>query len=137
MAEGHAHSESREEEERIRRAPAGRYVAVWVALMALTAATFALSRAPLGRLHLVVALAIACAKGALVVLFFMHLWEQRGANRLVFTTAFLLVALMIGLTVADNATRFALANPPRQGTFQVEPPGVEFPTAARRPDETP
>ena len=42
----------------------------------------------------------------------MHLWDQRGANRLVFVTSLVFVALLIGLTVADYATRFPLANPP-------------------------
>ena len=56
---------------------------------------------------------IATVKGALVALFFMHLWDQRGANRLVFVTSLVFVALLIGLIVViDYATRFPLANPP-------------------------
>ncbi len=127
MAEEKRGSESQEEEERLLHAPVGRYVAVWVALMLLTTATFLLRLAPLGRAHLATALAIAVAKSALVALFFMHLWEQRGANWLVFASAFVFVALLIGLTVADNATRFPLANPPHPGTLALEPPGAEAP----------
>ena len=52
------------------------------------------------------------AKGSLVALFFMHLYDQQGANRLVFVTSLVFVSLLIGLTVLDNATRFPLANPP-------------------------
>jgi cytochrome c oxidase subunit 4 len=91
----------------------GRYAIVWVALLVFTLLTYGLSR-----LHLphgwaiVVALAIASTKGALVALFFMHLWDQTGANRLVFVTSLAFVALLIGLTLLDNATRFPLANPP-------------------------
>jgi cytochrome c oxidase subunit 4 len=89
-----------------------RYLVVWLALLALTAATFGASRFELGRFHLLVALGIAVIKSALVVLFFMHLSEQRGAARIAFVTSLVFVALLIGFTVADVGTRFSLANPP-------------------------
>jgi cytochrome c oxidase subunit 4 len=91
----------------------GRYAFVWVALLLLTILTYALSRLHFGGgWGVVVALTIAVTKGSLVALFFMHLWDQRGANRLVFLTALVFVALLVGLTILDNATRFQLANPP-------------------------
>jgi cytochrome c oxidase subunit 4 len=91
----------------------GRYVKVLVALLVLTALTYVASRVHLpGGWAVAVALAIATVKGALVVLFFMHLWDQEGANRLVFVTSLVFVALLIGFTVMDNATRFPLTNPP-------------------------
>lgn len=91
----------------------GRYVIVWVALLALTAATFFAARVHLpGAWHVTVALLIASVKGGLVALFFMHLWDEAGAPRLIFVTAVAFVALLIGLVLADNATRFPLANPP-------------------------
>ncbi|HVO19169.1 MAG TPA: cytochrome C oxidase subunit IV family protein [Anaeromyxobacter sp.] len=90
-----------------------RYLAVWVALLFLTVLTYVLARVHLpGAWAVLVALAIAVTKGTLVALFFMHLWEQAGANRLVFATSLVFVALLIGLVIADNATRFPLANPP-------------------------
>jgi cytochrome c oxidase subunit 4 len=90
-----------------------RYVAVWIALMVLTVGTWLASKVHLpGALHVTVALVIAIAKGALVALFFMHLWDQHGPSRLVFVTSLVFVALLIGLTMADYATRFPLANPP-------------------------
>ncbi|HSN90156.1 MAG TPA: cytochrome C oxidase subunit IV family protein [Anaeromyxobacteraceae bacterium] len=106
-------STSHVEEERLEHSHAGRYFWVWVALIALTGLTYWLSRFHLAHgWAVVVALGIASAKSALVALFFMHLWDQRGANRLVFVTSLVFVALLVGLTVADNATRFPLANPP-------------------------
>ena len=91
----------------------GRYAVVWIALLVLTFLTYFASRVHLpGGWHVTVALVIASAKGALVALFFMHLYDQQGANRLVFVTSLVFVALLIGLTVLDNATRFPLANPP-------------------------
>jgi cytochrome c oxidase subunit 4 len=90
-----------------------RYFAVWGALAALTVLTYLVARVHLpGPWHVTVALLIASAKGGLVALFFMHLWDQRGANRLVFATSLVFVALLIGLVIADSATRFPLANPP-------------------------
>lgn len=104
------------EHERMRHADshAGRYVVVWAALMVLTLITFLLARAihiP-GGWGVLVALGIATMKGALVALFFMHLWDQQGPNRLVFVASIFFVALLATLTILDNATRFPLANPP-------------------------
>ncbi len=100
----------------------GRYLAVWVALLVFTVLTYVVARVHLpGAWAVTVALVIAISKGTLVALFFMHLWEQTGANRLVFLTSLVFVALLIGLVVADNATRFPLANPP--GTAGALPVG--------------
>jgi cytochrome c oxidase subunit 4 len=91
----------------------GRYALVWIALLVFTFLTYGLSRLHIpGGWGVVVALAIASAKGGLVVLFFMHLWEQSGAQRLILATSLAFVALLVGLTLLDNATRFPLANPP-------------------------
>jgi cytochrome c oxidase subunit 4 len=107
----------------------GRYAVVWVALLFFTFLTYGLSRLHLqGGWGIVVALAIAMTKGGLVALFFMHLWDQRGANRLVFLISLSFVALLVGLTILDNATRFPLANPPGsagalpQGGADAPPP---------------
>jgi cytochrome c oxidase subunit IV len=110
----------------------GRYAMVWLALMVLTGLTYGLSRLHVaGGWSVVIALGIAATKGGLVALFFMHLWDQRGANRLVFVTSLVFVALLIGLTILDNATRFPLANPPgAEGALRAggadEPPVRPF-----------
>jgi cytochrome c oxidase subunit 4 len=92
---------------------AGRYVVVWAALMALTALTWGLSTVHVaGFAGVALALVIAIVKGTLVALFFMHLWDQSGPNRLVLITSLIFVALLIVLPLLDNATRFPLANPP-------------------------
>jgi cytochrome c oxidase subunit 4 len=109
-----------------------RYAIVWGALLALTLLTYGLSRFHIpGGWGVVVALGIATTKGALVALFFMHLWDQRGANRLVFLTSLVFVALLIGLTLSDNATRFKLANPPgSEGALPVGPTDYPGPPPA-------
>jgi cytochrome c oxidase subunit 4 len=108
-----------------------RYAIVWIALLAFTLLTFGLSRLHIpGGWGVVVALTIAVTKGALVALFFMHLWDQRGANRLVFLTSLVFVALLIGITLSDNATRFPLANPPgSEGALPVGPTDYGGPPA--------
>jgi cytochrome c oxidase subunit 4 len=91
-----------------------RYVAVWGALCILTFATYGLhdligNREPLS---LIVAMAIALVKSALVALFFMELWEHRGANRFVFAVSIAFVLLLMGFSIADVQTRYPLAVPP-------------------------
>lgn len=102
-----------------------RYVVVWIALLALTATTYVMAKVDLGgHWNLVVALTIAVAKAALVVLFFMHLWDGKGANRLVFVVSLFFVLLLIGGVVGDMATRFPFARPPEaSGLDGPEPPG--------------
>jgi cytochrome c oxidase subunit IV len=94
------------------RASPARYLVCWLALALLTGLTFALSTVDLGGWSLAVALAIAVSKGVIVALFFMHLWDHAGAVRLVLVTAFLFVAVLSALVVADVLTRFELALPP-------------------------
>jgi cytochrome c oxidase subunit 4 len=100
-----------------------RYAIVWAALLVLTIVTWALSRLHLGGgWGLVIAIGIATSKGTLVALFFMHLWDQPGANRIVLLTSLVFVALLIGVTLSDNATRFPLANPPgSEGALPAAP----------------
>lgn len=95
-----------------------RYAAVWIALLALTGLTFAMSKVDLGRWNLPLALVIATAKAGLVVLFFMHLWDSRGTNRLVLAVSVFFVLLLIAGVVGDVATRFPLARPPEATGLQ-------------------
>ena len=97
----------------VTRPSAGRYALCWLALAVLTGLTFGLSTVTLGRWSLVLALAIAAAKGTIVATFFMPLRDHPGASRLVLVTAVLFVAVLSSLVVADVLTRFPLALPPR------------------------
>ena len=112
-----------------------RYWVVWVLLLVGTILTFGLSRVHLpSPFNLLVALAIASGKSMLVVLFFMHLWDHPGANRLVFATSIFFIALLVGLVVMDNATRNDLLNPARGATLQLEPPGPDLLTPRGPPE---
>jgi cytochrome c oxidase subunit 4 len=99
------------------------YVLVWAALMVLTGVTLAVWKTNMSfELRVVAALGIATVKAALVALFFMHLWEHGGATRLVLAASMMFVVLLIGLTLADNMTRFPYANPP----YSVTQEGIPF-----------
>ncbi len=88
------------------------YVVTFVALLALTLATFLLSGVDLGVMKIPVALAIATVKGALVAWFFMHLNEQRGVNRIFFVVAVLFVVILIVGLAGDVQTRGVDVNSP-------------------------
>lgn len=91
------------------------YVYVYLGLLALTALSFGLSWLPLGAADTPAALVIAVAKSTLVVLFFMHLLEQRTINALVLFTTLFFIALLTSLMVADVATRITTTPVPITG----------------------
>lgn len=81
------------------------YLRVFLALMILAALTAEMSRINLGVFSVVVALTIAFIKAGLVALFFMHARESRPLIWLVILGALVWLTILIGLTVADYATR--------------------------------
>ena len=96
------------------------------ALFALWALSFALSYVHLGAAALPVAIGIAAVKAALVVAFFMELLHGSLSMKLTLLAAGLLLALLIGLVVADIVTREA----PPLVPFGTEPgrPAAELPS---------
>ncbi len=89
----------------------GRYIASFAALFVFTVLTYGLHHVNLGGLALPVAMLIATAKAAVVILFFMHLWDHPGVNRLVLGVSLLFLGLAIAMVFADTFTRFPLAVP--------------------------
>src|SRR5262245_44982745 len=84
---------------------AGRYVVVWIVLIALTLTSFLFSLAHLGEADFVIALVIAGVKSTLVLLFFMHLLEARASNAFVPVMAVSMVGMLLALMVSDVITR--------------------------------
>ncbi len=82
--------------------PFGVLLGVFVALLALTYLTVAARAVDLGGLNIWIALAIATAKGALVVLYFMHLRYDSPFYSIVFLTALAFVLLFLGITILDT-----------------------------------
>ena len=74
-------------------------------LFVFTGITVAVSKVHLGPWNAIVALAIASIKGLLVALFFMHLYYDKKIYGLVVGTALVILAIFIGLTMADVLRR--------------------------------
>jgi cytochrome c oxidase subunit 4 len=82
--------------------PAGVLLAVFAALMAMTAITVAITWVDLGPWSLVAAMAIATVKASLVALYFMHLRYDQPFNALVFVAALVFLALFLIPTLQDT-----------------------------------
>jgi cytochrome c oxidase subunit IV len=81
------------------------YYAVFATLMVLTALTVALATVDLGRLNIVIALAVAVCKAILVLLFFMHLRYSVRLTWVVVGAALVWLMILIGFTMSDVLTR--------------------------------
>jgi len=83
-----------------------RYIWIWVALLVLTAITVTTAGLNIGRIAIVVVLAIAAGKSTLVLLYFMHLaTEKRVLLKILVPIAITVLAIFIGLTYTDVLTR--------------------------------
>lgn len=99
------------------------YLAVWLALVVLTALSFLASIAHLGELDTVISLLIASAKSTIVLLFFMHLVEERFTVGIVPVLAVGYVALLVTLMTADVLGRHTFPRAPLPfGEPITEPP---------------
>jgi len=91
------------------------YLTILLALLVGTALTVWASFIDLGEWHIapgltlfwnpVVALAIACTKMTLVVLFFMHVKYSTKLTKLTVATGLIMFLVLVGMTMADYYTR--------------------------------
>lgn len=89
-----------------------RYWIVWAVLLLCTALTVITSRHDFpGAGNIIIALVIATFKAALVIMFFMHMTEAAGTNRIVFVTSFLFMLVMIFGVFGDLWTRNEMSLP--------------------------
>lgn len=95
------------------------YVIVWLVLIALTLVSYLISLAHLGVFDTVAALLIATVKTVLVLLFFMHLIEQRFANALPMIVAVMLLVMLLILIGLDVMSRITHS---RGNVPTVQPP---------------
>ena len=72
------------------------------ALLFLTALTVTSSRVDLGEWNVILALAIACTKAALVALFFMHLRYEDRFQAVVVVAAVIFAVLFVAFVVFDT-----------------------------------
>lgn len=85
--------------------PAGLYVAVWLALLALTGITVGVSYVRMGHIAIATALGIALMKTALVLLYFMHLRFERRLYTFMVLTVIGAYLIFIGFTFTDYGYR--------------------------------
>lgn len=97
------------------------YVITFIVLAICTTLTFLLAEKDFGHWSFAIAMFIAIVKASFVVLFFMHLWDQPGPNRLTMAIAIMFVLLLITMTITDISTRFPLALPPGSFRSVVQP----------------
>ena len=84
------------------------YVIIGGTLLVLTGVTVGASYLELGIFNPIVAIAIACIKAVLVVLFFMHAKYSPGRTQLVIFCAVFWLGIMLALTLSDYTTRHEL-----------------------------
>lgn len=81
------------------------YVFVLLGLLVLTVTTYLAAKVDLGKGNIIVAFAIATAKGALVVLYFMHARYSSRLTRVVIGAGLGWLAILMTLTFSDYVTR--------------------------------
>ncbi|MQA31809.1 MAG: hypothetical protein GEU82_18575 [Luteitalea sp.] len=85
--------------------PKRTYYLIFAALMVFTAITVGVAFVDLGPLNTVVALAIACTKATLVVLFFMHVKYSTRLTWAVVAGSVFWLGILLTLTLGDYLTR--------------------------------
>lgn len=88
--------------------PLSVYYTIFAALIVGTAITVAVAFVDLGALNTVVALAIACAKATLVVLYFMHVKYSTKLTWAVVGSSVFWLLILLALTFNDYLTRHLL-----------------------------
>ena len=82
------------------------YVSIWVGLVVLTGLTVSMAGMDLGRLSILIVLAIAAIKSGLVLSYFMHLKYETGLLfKLLIPIVLAVLTIFIGLTFTDIAFR--------------------------------
>jgi cytochrome c oxidase subunit IV len=81
------------------------YVAIFLALLVLTGTTVGVSYIDMGIFNPIVALAIACIKMVLVVLFFMHVKYSSKLTKLTVISGVFVFFALISMTLADYMSR--------------------------------
>jgi cytochrome c oxidase subunit 4 len=81
------------------------YLVIFVCLLAGTAATVGASLIEMGPWNPVVALAIACAKATLVVLYFMHIKYSSKLMKLTVGAGVFTFLILVGMSLSDYISR--------------------------------
>ena len=121
----HGHAAHDDYNVQVHIAPVKFYIGIFMALVAFTIATVALSYVHLGAWNLNVAIIIATIKASLVVTFFMHLKDDSRFNALVFVGSLVFIGVFFVYTMNDTNHRHTVdAN---QGGYFYAPSGERAP----------
>jgi cytochrome c oxidase subunit IV len=81
------------------------YLLIFALLAFFTCATWAIAFLDLGRFNPIIALAIACTKAVLVILFFMHVRYSDKLTMITVTAGFFWLMILITLSLSDYLSR--------------------------------
>ena len=81
------------------------YVAVYITLLIATGLTVGAAFIDLGAFNPVIALAIACFKSVIVILFFMHVYYVSRLTKLTVAAGFFTFFVLIMMTLSDYMSR--------------------------------
>lgn len=81
------------------------YLIIFLALAAFTCLTWGIAFIDLGPWNPVIALAIACTKATLVILYFMHVRYSSKLTKITVCAGFFWLLIMITLSLSDYLTR--------------------------------
>jgi cytochrome c oxidase subunit IV len=81
------------------------YIAVWITLLVATGLTTGAAFIDLHELNPILALAIACFKAVIVILFFMHVYFSSRLMKLTVAAGFFTFIVLITMTLSDYMSR--------------------------------
>ncbi len=81
------------------------YTIVYVSLLILTLVTVKAAFIDLGVFNPILAVAIACLKATVVILFFMHVFYQSKLIKLTVASGFFTFLILVSLTLSDYISR--------------------------------
>jgi cytochrome c oxidase subunit 4 len=90
--------------------PMSTYNIIFIALMVLLVVTVVAAFIDLGQLNMIVAMAIASVKAALVILYFMHVKFASRLTKVFVVASFVWLAIMFSMTFFDYISRDWLSN---------------------------
>src|ERR1700734_2657312 len=85
--------------------PVKTYVGIFLALIALTISTVAISKIELGEYNFIVAMTIAVIKGSLVVWFFMNVRQSSSLTKLFVGAGFFWMVILLVFVLSDYVSR--------------------------------
>jgi cytochrome c oxidase subunit 4 len=113
----------------------GLYVAIFLALLVLTAVTVGVTYINLGVFNLAVAMAIAVTKASLVILFFMHVKYSPKIIKVTVGMSFFFLAIMMIMVMSDYLSRGYMGMPDYPTAVYTHTESLAVPQPAKAPAE--